>query len=97
MAFTTSRRDFVKTATTSLIMPSILTKTAASLGDGDIVGHGSHRYKIQASWGKLYASKFPVKNCHEMVMDSKGRLIMVTDEIKNNILIFSLIFLSIYL
>lgn len=88
MNLSNSRRDFVKTAAATLLAPSIVTSVKAQPADGDIVGHGSHRYKIQANWGKLDASKFPVKNCHEMVMDSKGRLIMVTDETKNNILVY---------
>ena len=85
MNLSSSRRDFMKATATTLLAPSILSNSSmASAADGDIVGHGSHRYKIQAGWGKLDAAQFPVKNCHEMVMDSKGRLIMVTDETKNN-------------
>jgi len=53
-----------------------------------IIGHGDFTYEVDASWGNLDPSKTPVNNCHEMVMDSKGRLIMVTDETKNNIIIY---------
>ncbi|GAA4443975.1 peptidylglycine monooxygenase-like protein [Ravibacter arvi] len=56
--------------------------------DGEILGHGSHRYKLKLEWGKLDASSFPVNNCHEMVQDAKGRLIMLGDEVKNNVLIY---------
>lgn len=54
----------------------------------DIIGHGDFKYKVNKSWGNLDPAKTPVLNCHEMVQDSKGRLIMVTDEIKNNILVY---------
>lgn len=83
-----SRRTFTKTtalATAALSMNS-LSSLAAS--DGEIIGHGSHRYRIRTQWGKLDSAKFPVNNCHEMVQDSKGRLLMIGDEAKNNILVY---------
>jgi hypothetical protein len=54
----------------------------------EVVGHNGFTYRIHPEWGKLDSSQTPVNNCHEMVMDSKGRLIMVTDEPKNNIIIY---------
>jgi hypothetical protein len=54
----------------------------------ETIGHGDFRYRVHKEWGNLDRSKTPVKNCHEMVMDSKGRLIMVTDETRNNIIIY---------
>lgn len=83
-----SRRDFVKTTATALLTPSVLSTTQAHTLEGEILGHGSHRYKVETQWGKLDATKFPVKNCHEMVQDKKGRLLMITDETKNNILVY---------
>ncbi len=60
-----------------------------SMPTGDeIIGHGDYKYKVVKDWGKLDPTKVPILNCHEMVMDSKGRLIMITDEIKNNIIIY---------
>lgn len=53
-----------------------------------IIGHGSHRYKIDLDWGKLNSKQFPVKDCHEMVQDAKGRIILLTNHTKNNILIY---------
>lgn len=85
-----SRRDFLKvTAATgaafSLPVFNIISKP---LLDEEVIGHGNFRYRVHQSWGNLDPAKTPVKNCHEMVMDSKGRLIMVTDEIKNNIIMY---------
>ena len=91
MEHTHSRRSFAKlTALTTLslaVKPFYILK-AQPKADGEIIGHGSHRYKVHQGWGNLDSSKFPVNNCHEMVQDSKGRLIMVGDEVKNNILIY---------
>lgn len=56
--------------------------------NGEILGHGAFKYRAHRDWGNLDASQFPVNNCHEMVIDSKGRLIMITDEVRNNILVY---------
>ena len=53
-----------------------------------IIGHGDFQYRVHESWGNLDPTKTPVNNCHEMVMDAKGRLIMVTDEPRNNIIVY---------
>lgn len=53
-----------------------------------VIGHGDFKYKVHASWGDLDRTITPIKNCHEMVMDSKGRLIMVGDDVHNNVLIY---------
>lgn len=52
-----------------------------------ILGHNNFKYILHKDWGNLSPST-PVKNCHEMVMDSKGQLILITDHIKNNIIIY---------
>ena len=86
-----SRRHFAKVAavtTAALTFKPFYILHARPKADGEVIGHGTHRYKVHHGWGNLDASKFPVNNCHEMVQDSKGRLIMVGDEVKNNILIY---------
>jgi hypothetical protein len=55
---------------------------------GDIIGHGDFKYRVNSNWGNLNPSTHPVKDCHEMVMDSQKRIIMLTNEVKNNILIY---------
>ena len=56
--------------------------------ENQIVGHGNFKYKVNKKWGDLDPGSHPVTNCHEMVIDSKGRLIMVGDNTKNNIIIY---------
>lgn len=53
-----------------------------------ILGHGNFKYRLEKEWGNLDPKKHPVKNCHEMVMDRQGRLLMLTDHQKNNMLIY---------
>ncbi|HEX8546377.1 MAG TPA: 6-bladed beta-propeller [Cytophagaceae bacterium] len=82
-----SRREFAKTAALSaaaLAIPNI------NFGKGEeelILGHGKFKYKIVKNWGVDNLLKTPVKDCHEMVQDSKKRLIFCTTETKNNIII----------
>lgn len=87
-----SRRKFLKSslavgAASTLIPPFHILKAKAG-NAGQVIGHGDYKYRVDTSWGNLDPAKTPVNNCHEMVMDSKGRLIMVTDEVKNNIIIY---------
>jgi outer membrane protein assembly factor BamB len=86
----TTRRRFLKAtavagAAFTLPVFNIISKP---IMDDEIIGHGNFRYKVHKTWGTLDPTKTPVKNCHEMVMDARGRLIMITDEIKNNIIIY---------
>ncbi len=53
-----------------------------------IVGHGDYQYKVHKDWAKIGAAYTSILNCHEMVMDSKGRLLMIGDHTDNNILVF---------
>ncbi|MGC4233424.1 MAG: 6-bladed beta-propeller, partial [Niabella sp.] len=54
-----------------------------------ILGHGSKRYKINTRWSRADVAKNPVNDCHEMVQDSKGRILLLTNETKNNIIIYN--------
>ncbi|MCH5598586.1 6-bladed beta-propeller [Niabella ginsengisoli] len=53
-----------------------------------ILGHGSKRYKINTKWSRADVAKNPVNDCHEMVQDSKGRILLLTNETKNNVIIY---------
>lgn len=86
------RRDFLKKTT----LAGVALTTVPSFGfhmikkpelKGEIIGHGDYTYRVNENWAQIGLSK-PLLNCHEMVMDSKGRLIMIGDHTDNNILIF---------
>ena len=53
-----------------------------------IIGHNSHRYKVDMNWGNLDPALYPVKDCHEMVQDAKGRIVLLTNHTKNNVIIY---------
>ncbi len=89
-----NRRQFVKKASLGIgglmaspSVPFYIQHSKTTL-DNEIIGHGDFTYRVERDWGNLNPEKYPVKNCHEMVMDSKGRLIMLTDHVKNNVIIY---------
>ena len=53
-----------------------------------ILGHTNKRYRINTAWSKADAARYPVNDCHEMVQDSKGRILLLTNETKNNVLVY---------
>jgi peptidylamidoglycolate lyase len=55
----------------------------------EIIGHGNYRYRVVKNWSQADAIKYPVKDCHEMVMAKNGLLYMLTNEVENNILVYS--------
>lgn len=56
--------------------------------DEIIFGQGEKRYRLNEQWSQADVSRFPVNDCHEMVQDKKGRIILLTNETKNNVLIY---------
>ncbi len=91
----TNRRDFIKNtglATTAITaIPSLsfyISKNNRSLSE-TIVGHGDFRYRVDKEWGIQDPAKVPINDCHEMVMDHKGRILMTTTGKDNhNILVY---------
>ena len=87
-----SRRNFLKQ--TSLASLGILSGPAfASAYDlrfkkDIVIGHGAYRYKVDMNWGDLNPATTPVKDCHEMVLDSKDRIVLLTNHTKNNVIIY---------
>ena len=84
-----TRREFgsrtAKLAGLAFFPANIITKRAQPY---EIIGHGDYRYQVHRDWGTLDASVTPVKNCHEMVQDARGRLLMIGDDTTNNVLVY---------
>lgn len=84
------RRKFIQN--TSLVAGGVLTGiptlNAMTAYKDAIIGHNSHQYKIDMNWGALNSEFHPVNDCHEMVQDSKGRIILLTNHTKNNIIVY---------
>lgn len=82
------KRRSLFTATASAFVAPFMRAQSKTTLHGSLIGHGQHRYEVDLNWCQARREKYPVKNCHEMVMDAQKRLIMITDEARNNILIF---------
>lgn len=76
-------------ASTWLAAPWVLSdsKTKPPLQDV-IIGQGNHRYRVDLTWSKADPAVHPVNDCHEMVQSADGRLFLLTNHAKNNVLIF---------
>ena len=84
------RRKFIQNsglATAGLMMSSPVLSAMEKYKDL-IIGHNSHQYKVDLHWGALNSNFYPVNDCHEMVQDSKGRIILLTNETKNNVIVY---------
>lgn len=82
------RKDFIKRS--AIISGAFfITKDLFAKPKGPIYGHNKMRYRIDKQWGELNPSVNPVKDCHEMVQDSKGRILLLTNETKNNVLVYN--------
>jgi peptidylamidoglycolate lyase len=80
------RKDFILDSSLGVIgalyIPHFLQKNEI------ILGHNNKRYCINRRWSHADVSRYPVNDCHEMVQDSKGRILLLTNETKNNVLIY---------
>ena len=56
--------------------------------DEIVLGHNNKRYKLNTKWSRLDPVKYPVKDCHEMVEDKLGRIILLSNETRNNVIIY---------
>lgn len=86
-----NRREFARQTTlavgAALAAPGTLFSKNRT-AEPAVVGHNSHKYRVVPNWGVLDAGKNPVNDCHEMVQDAKGRIFLLTNETRNNILIY---------
>ncbi|QNF34491.1 6-bladed beta-propeller [Adhaeribacter swui] len=92
MSLDNTRRTFLKKTGSALLastlFPTIWVKKSLAKTTAVTIGHNSHRYRVVEGWGVLDAGKNPVNDCHEMVQDAQGRLILLTNETRNNVLIY---------
>jgi hypothetical protein len=82
------RKAFLKHSL-ALTTGIIIMKDLLARPKGPLYGHNNMQYYMDQQWGKLDAEKHPVNDCHEMVEDSKGRILLLTNETKNNIIVYN--------
>jgi hypothetical protein len=81
---TLSRRKFL--ALGGATLSSVVTAPAADESPV-VLGQGDFRYRVIRGWG-LLDEKTPVKNCHGIVCDAGGNVILLTDEVSNNFIVY---------
>ena len=71
----------------SLLSASVAAPFVLRSQTSDILGQGKHRYRVVPNWGVL-DDKTPVKDCHGLVTDREGHIILLTNHTANNVLIY---------
>jgi len=83
-----NRRKFVQQTALGtgsfLIMNGLFAKPK-----GPVYGHNGMQYRLDTGWSKANPATNPVNDCHEMVQDKQHRILLLTNETKNNILIYN--------
>ena len=83
-----TRRNFLKHSGLAA-GAAVITKDMFAGKNDPVYGHNGMRYRMDIKWGTLDPQKYPVNDCHEMIQDKKGRIVLLTNETKNNILIYN--------
>lgn len=82
-----NRKEFLHhsllTATGCFLAPGILNKSPI------VLGHGAKKYQLRTDWCRADPENHPVNDAHEMVIDQKGFLYLLTNETRNNIIVFN--------
>ncbi|RFM27831.1 NHL repeat-containing protein [Deminuibacter soli] len=83
-----TRRRFIRETTITLggifIMHDLLARDK-----GKVYGYNNMLYTVDTAWSKCNPQQYPVNDCHEMVQDKQGRILLLTNETKNNVLIYN--------
>jgi len=69
-------------------MAALMIKPPIPMKEDTVLGQGNKRYKLDNHWSQADVAKYPVNDCHEMIQDSKGRILLLTNETHNNVLIY---------
>ena len=77
-----TRRQFISTASlasaAALTGPLSARTSLPTVSHDTVLGHGDFRYRPDPSWGNLDTARQGIMHCHEMVEDSRGRLVCST-------------------
>ncbi len=81
------RRKFIRNS--SLAFTGIvLTRDIFTRPRQKAYGFNGMLYTLDTAWSKADNQRYPVNDCHEMVQDKMGRILLLTNETHNNVLIY---------
>lgn len=78
-----NRRQFFRAGAGAACVFSIARAQSAS----PVLGQGKFRYRVVPGWGVLGAET-PVKDCHGIVCDREGHVILLTNHTANNVIVY---------
>jgi len=91
-----SRRSFLSglaTVSATALIPGSKSRAAETtyedLKHDEILGQGDFKYRVNRYWGRLDRSQHPVNDCHGIIEDKQGRILMLTNNTQNNIIAYS--------
>ena len=83
------RKEFLQNSSLLIAGTMIAKDQLFELRNDEIIyGQNEKRYTLVKDWVKADAATLPVRDCHEMVQDAKGRIVLLTNETKNNVIFF---------
>ena len=82
------RRAFIRNSSLAL-SGIVITKDLLKKPKQKTYGYNGMLYTLDTSWSKADTRQYPVNDCHEMVQDKKGRILLLTNETHNNVLIYN--------
>ena len=80
------RRHFLKSTAGAIALPMV---RDFRMTTDKLYGHNGMQYKLDTKWSKADPLRTPVNDCHEMVQDRRGRIYLLTNETRNNVLVFN--------
>ncbi len=86
---TSDRRDFLLSLSAAMLAlgaRGFAQSQDASAGAA-VLGQGKYQWRVVPGWGVLDKDT-PVKDCHAMVQVKDGRIFLLTNETKNNVIIY---------
>ncbi|HEY4289636.1 MAG TPA: 6-bladed beta-propeller [Puia sp.] len=81
------RKDFIRNSSLALT-GVVLAKDLFAKPVQKAYGYNGMLYTLDTAWSKCDSGKYPVNDCHEMVQDAKGRILLLTNETHNNLMIY---------
>lgn len=81
------RRKFIKN-TTLATGTFLISKFPVWEREELVFGQNEKRYHLDKAWVQANPGSLPVNDCHEMVQDAQGRIVLLTNETRNNVIFF---------
>ncbi len=71
------------------LLPFLLFAVSTLVSAQEKLGQGAFRYRVVEGWGKAALAKVSIANGHGLAIDAAGRVLFLTDDPKNNVVILS--------